>query len=305
MKLALLLAVALPLVAETRAADPDPRVLRKELRAYMLELVNADRAKHDLRPVALDENAAWTADRFCEEQIQTGVTGHFNLLGEGPHLRWSGAHHRTDLVNENASSWSTTRQLTPIVIKDMIRRSQESMMNEKPPLDGHRDTILDPWATHLAPGFAWKDGELRFSQIFLRRYVTLEPVPKAVWMRDRVSVTGWIIGEETLDSVTVHYEPLPRPLTVAEAIAIPTYKLPVRHTRYLPKLPVMRHYLDGTRGDITIERKKFTLDIGFNDGPGIYTIVVWVKPIDASPIQATSQTIRVEESPAAETLHVR
>jgi uncharacterized protein YkwD len=302
MRLALVLAVlALPLFA----AEPDPHALRKELRTYMLELVNADRVKNDLKPVALDDVAAWTADWFCEEQLATGVTGHFNLRGEGPHLRWSGAHYRSDLVNENASSWSTTRQLTPGVIKDMIRRSQQTMMNEKEPFDGHRDTILDPWATHLAPGFAWKDGELRFSQIFLRRYVTLEPLPKAVWMRDRVNVTGWIIGDEAFDSVTVHYEPLPRPLSAVQASAIPTYKLPQRYTRYLPKLPALRHYMDGSRGDVTIERKKFTLDIGFNDGPGIYTIVVWLKPADALPIQVTSESIRVEESPAAETLHVR
>lgn len=301
MKLALLLAVALPLFA----ADPDPVALRKELRTYMLELVNADRVKHGVKPVELDAVAAWHSDLFCEEQIAHDVSGHFNLKGEGPHLRWSNVHYRSDLVHENASSWSTTRMLTPIVIKDMIRRSQESMMNEKPPFDGHRDTILDPWATHLAPGFAWKGGELRFSQIFLRRYVTLEQIPRAVWVRDRVNVTGWIIGEEAFDSITVHYAPPPRPLTAKEASDIPTYKLPERHTRYLPKLPMTRHYMDGGRGDVVIDKKKFTVDIGFNDGPGIYTVVVWIKPVDALPIQVTSETIRVEESPAAETLQVR
>ncbi|HYH07629.1 MAG TPA: CAP domain-containing protein [Thermoanaerobaculia bacterium] len=296
MKLALVLAVALPILA----AD-----VRTELREHMLALVNRDRARHNLPAVQLDASAAWHADRFAEEQLETGAAGHFNLRGEGPHVRWSAVHFRSDHVNENASSWSTNRELTDTTIKDMMRRSQESMMAEEPPADGHRRAILDPWATHLAPGVAWKGGELRFSQIFLRRYVTLEPLPKALWMKDRVTIRGWIIGDETFDSVTVHSEPLPRPLTAKEASAISSYALPKRYTRYLPRLDRWRTYLDGTHGDVVIDKKKFTVEIGFNDGPGIYTIVVWIKPAGSGPIEVTNHAIRVEESPAAETLQVR
>ncbi|HEX2061278.1 MAG TPA: hypothetical protein VHK90_11095, partial [Thermoanaerobaculia bacterium] len=302
MKILLALAVAFPLFA----ADP-PVELRNELREYMLALVNGDRAKHGLAPVELEKGAAWFADQFCEEQLATGTTGHFNLKGESPYLRWSALNYRTDLVNENASAWSTSRELTPHAIKDMIRRSQQSMMSEKPPFDGHRRVILDPWATHLAPGFAWKGGELRFSQVFLRRYVSLEPLPKAVWKGDRVTITGWLQKEGDVDAVTVHYEPLPRPLTAAEASAIPSYALPKRRRHYLPRLPVTRKYMDGSRGDIVLEnqgQKSFTLTIDFTEGPGIYTIVTWVRPPGAGPIEVTNHSIRVEESPAAETLQV-
>ena len=54
---------------------------------------------------------------------------------------------------------------------EMMRRSQQVMMNEVAPHDGHRRTILDPYATHVGIGMAWEGGEFRLAQEFVRRYI--------------------------------------------------------------------------------------------------------------------------------------
>jgi len=102
--------------------------------------------------------------------------------------------------------------------------------------------------------------------------------------------------------------------TAAAANAITTYSLPDARREYLPRLPVRftrmsngtiqqvrETYSDGRRGDFPLSPDGgFAFVVPFSDGPGVYTVVVWVRASGAKEaIAATNVSIRVTNSGGA------
>src|SRR5262249_48116577 len=133
---------------------------RMSLRMSMLRLINRDRKQFDLGPVQLDLQLSTAADTYCRAQIRNGTTGHFTTAGGAPYRRCSFAGGN-DAVSETAAAWSAGYNFDAKSLYEMMRSSEESMMREVAPHDGHRRTILDPYATHVAIGLAWEGGEFR------------------------------------------------------------------------------------------------------------------------------------------------
>ena len=140
----------------------------------MLKLINRDRALYNLPPVELDVDASAIGDEYCRTQIRNRTTGHFTIDGIAPYMRYSLAGGN-DGVSENAAAWSATYTFSDRALYEMARRSQDAMMAEAPPNDGHKRTILDPHATHVGIGLAWERGEFRLVHEFVRRYVDWTP----------------------------------------------------------------------------------------------------------------------------------
>jgi len=109
----------------------------------------------------------------------------------------------------------------------------------------------------------------------------------------------------------VHHVPLPQAISPLAANSIENYSLPEKRREYLPRLrqPYLRRngsggveevreqYSNGRRGDFPIaEDGSFSFDLSLGDGPGVYTVVVWVrKQGEEEPIAASNVSIRVEE----------
>ena len=70
--------------------------------------------------------------------------------------------------HEFAAAWSAGYNFDAKALYEMMRSAEDSMMREVQPHDGHRTTILDPYATHVAIGLAWEGGEFRITQEFIR-----------------------------------------------------------------------------------------------------------------------------------------
>src|SRR5215472_989059 len=119
---------------------------RIALRQEFLRLVNRDRTSFGLPPVTLDPFSSSVADNYCRAQIRNGTTGHFTIDGQAPYMRYSFAGGN-DAVSEDA------------------------MITEASPHDGHRKTILDPYANLVGIGLAWEKGEFRLTQEFIRHYI--------------------------------------------------------------------------------------------------------------------------------------
>lgn len=304
------------LLLASPAVSADTAETMTTLRTQALNLINRDRLKHRLPPVALDVHASQVGDAYCLQQIRNGTTGHYTTDGLSPYMRYSFAGGN-DAVAENAAAWSASYVFSERALYEMIRRSQEAMMAEKPPDDGHRRAILDPHATHVGIGLAWRGGEFRFVQEFLRRHVEwTRPLPRLANLTDVVSTAGRGIGDAKVEAITVHHEPFPGPLAPRAASAIESYALPASRKEYLPRLRsdytrredgtlhiVRREYTGGHRGDFFLgEKGEFSFTVPFPDGPGIYTVVVWVRrPGAATPVAASNVSIRVEgalQSPA-------
>lgn len=288
------------LTLATPIAHSDLHETRATLREHVLQLINRDRQHYGLPPVELDVQASAFADEYCRTQIRNGTTGHFTTDGLAPYARWSMAGG-TDAVSENAAAWSAAYRFDERALFEMVRRSQDAMMAETPPDDGHKRTMLDPHATHVGIGLAWERGEFRLIQEFLRRYIVWEhPLPRAAQPGQSVTVAGRTPEGWKVEGMTVHHERLPQRMSAAAASAISTYSLPERRREYTPgpaqrragMLAAMR------RSELALaEDGTFSFAASFLDGPGLYTIVAWVRRDgDATPFPASNITIRVEEA---------
>jgi uncharacterized protein YkwD len=279
------------------------------LRYEVLRLINRDRTAHGLPPVQLDPQATTIADAYCKAQLRFGTTGHFTIDGNAPYMRYSFAGGN-DGVSENAAAWSASYNFSDRALVEMVRRSEEAMMAEVAPHDGHRRTILDPYATHVGIGLAWEKGEFRLAQEFVRRYVDwTRPLPRTARVDEQISGAGRPSGNARIEAISVHHEPFPQPLSARVANLITNYSLPDSRKDYLPRLRTMyernddgrmriisQSYKDGRRGDFFLaDDGGFSFNVPFTEGPGVYTIVVWVrKPGAQQPIAASNISMRVE-----------
>lgn len=303
---AALLLVSAPLAEGGAPLDETRITLRQEV----VRLINDDRVAHGLRPVALDPEASVIADEYCRRQIANGTTGHFTVDGLAPYMRYSFAGGN-DGISENAAAWSANYRFTDRAVYGMVRRSEQAMMTESPPHDGHRRTILDPYATHVGIGLAWEKGEFRLTEEFIRRYVTWSrPLPRTAMIDQPVSCSARPDRGYRVEAISVHHEPSPEVMPAVVANAIESYSLPEKRRDYLPRLrtTVHRHddgtihlvgqeYTDGSRGDFAIaDDGTFNFTVPLHDGPGVYTVVVWVvKKGERTPIAASNVSIRVAE----------
>jgi uncharacterized protein YkwD len=306
----LLLTIAIALVASP-VAHSDIEETRTTLRAHILRMINRDRQVYRLPPVQLDLQASAIGDEYCRHQIRNHTTGHFTVDGLAPYMRYSFGGGN-DAVSENAAAWSANYPFNDRALYEMARRSEDAMMAETPPNDGHKRTILDPHATHVGIGMAWDRGEFRLVHEFVRRYVDwTRPLPRTAHIADTVVVSGKPLRGTTIEAITVHHEPLPTGMTAAAASAIPQYALPANRKEYLPRLKneykrnsdggleyVRREYSDGRRGDFHLaDAGDFSFTVPFTEGPGIYTVVVWVRrPGYKDSLSASNVSIRVADT---------
>jgi uncharacterized protein YkwD len=309
----LTLAVCLTLAAPLAQGDAPGDETRFALRDELLRVINRDRAQFGLRPVKLDPVASALADDYCRQQIKNGTTGHFTLDGMAPYMRYSLAGGN-DGVSENVAAWSANYGFGDRALYDMLRKSQRAMMDEVEPHDGHRKTILDPYATHVGIGLAWERGEFRIAEEFIRRYVEwTRPLPRNASVTDRAMLRVQPHGGYVVEAVTVHHEPAPRAMSAKLANDIASYSLPQKRREYLPRLhdrieetaterrEYRETYSDGRKGDFDVAPDgSVAFAVPFPDGPGIYTVVVWVHARGGhESIAATNVSIRVNANEVA------
>lgn len=303
--LVIALLLATPLAQGEGPIDETRFALRQE----MLRMINRDRVAHGLEPVELEAEVSVQADAYCAKQIRNGTTGHFTTDGQAPYMRYSFAGGN-DGVSENAAAWSANYKFSDRALYEMMRRSEETMMGEAAPHDGHRRTLLDPYATHVGIGLAWEGGEFRLAQEFVRRYVTWSrPLPRAAALSEPVLGIARPINGFRIEAISVHHEPIPQAISVITANLISNYSLPEKRRDYLPRLRTYFHresngslrevreeYTDGRRGDFPVAADgTFNFAVPFVDGPGVYTVVVWVtKDGEHTPIAASNISIRVD-----------
>jgi hypothetical protein len=303
------LGIAILLLASP-VAHSDIDETRTTLREHVLKLINRDRALYNLPPVQLDLEASAIGDDYCRRQIKNGTNGHFTTDGLAPYMRYSFGGGN-DGVSENAAAWSANYAFSDRALYEMARRSEDAMMAESAPHDGHKRTILDPHATHVGIGLAWERAEFRLVHEFIRRYVQwTRPLPRHAQVGENVLVAGKPVSGTAIEAISVHYEPAPEAMPAVVANALANYSLPTRRKDYFPRLKqeytqrangtieiVRREYPGGGRGDFTVAKDgAFSFAIPFTQGPGVYTVVVWVRRDGvALPVSASNVSIRVEQ----------
>jgi uncharacterized protein YkwD len=249
-------------------------------RAQLLNLINSERAKAGLSQLQLDELANKVATEHAQDMAKGHFLSHWGSDGRKPYHRFALAGG-TDAVQENASAANNIQSLTPEGILDDLTDMHGSMMAEVPPTDGHRKTILYPFHTHVGFGLGFNGYNLRLDELFLARWVQLDPVPRETKPNSIVTIKGKMINpSHFLNEVDTFFEPFPSPpeidwLRTPRAVSLPDEYTPLR-----PRAPHGTRYSDGSLGDFDWDRGgKFRAPVKLNKGPGIYTIVLFVRRV--------------------------
>lgn len=185
-----------------------------------MELINESRREAGLQPVVWDLVAAEAGRRHVVEMAEWGYFSHWNLEGLGPEHRYSRAGG-ANAVGENLHAMASIRP--PDDWQAVIREAHAGLMDSP----GHRANILHPAHTHvgLAIAYSAASGQMRLAQEFTNHYVTLNQwLPLSAERGARLVVDGVIAGQNVGNVLLdVAWEPLPRPLSVAELNATSTY----------------------------------------------------------------------------------
>lgn len=187
---------------------PEGFAFDSTLEAEFLALVNAERARAGLAPVALRADLRPAARFHSLDMAVNSFFGHTGPDGRDADDRIS-ALDRTALADFSAENLATVSKSSGRLDPDMaLERLHENLM-ESP---GHRANILHPKATHVAFGVVRTRGGAWVTQVFLRLSGTLpEAAPLRLSSASRLraprGLDGWTFVR--FDLVTEEGETLP------------------------------------------------------------------------------------------------
>jgi hypothetical protein len=257
--------------------------------------INRDRILAGLLPVAWDEPASCVADAFCAQQVREASRGHFLMDGVPPYARTAFAGV-FGAQSENSVSWVTTGSSFTETPLQLALAGHREMMDEKPPQDGHRRTILDPDATHVGVGYASDHGRFQMAQEFLTRALERVSLARSNSSRLVLRFEGKAAPGNRLQFVTIAREPPPVPLTREEASARTNYSYPTPWLAYVPEGNTqMRVSGTDTRDKLRVSANREFFLAFAPDRPGLYTFTFYtaIRPSEPSRPGATA-TVWIE-----------
>jgi uncharacterized protein YkwD len=266
------------------------------LREKLLTLLNDERAAAGLNRLELDELACKVGDAHATDMIRGQFLSHWGSDGRTAYHRYSFAGG-VDALWENVGSAESIHSFAPnSVIQDYLDMHQ-AMLNEAPPNDGHRRTILNPHHTHVGFGLAFQGRSLRLDELYLGRYMEINPFSSQSKPKSTVTFTGKLLNpKHSLHEVDVFYEPLPTPREITWLRTPRSLSLPDEYKVLKPKAPAGTTYTDGSEGDFDFGGGRFRVPVMMSrDEPGIYTIEFWIERSGfGKPFPAAQVCIRAE-----------
>lgn len=188
-----------------------------ELKIAQLEVINRSRKRFKAPPVQLDILASRVANKMSREAAENEYTGHWNLAGEKPYMRYAfaGGH---DHVTENAyGEWSSTSYSnSPGVLAGLMRSGHETFMKEKAPNDGHKRAVIDKSHNFVGIGYYLSGKQFRYYEEFIDRYFEFGDIPAEVKPGEKVSINLSTDGKAFLYFMVVYYEKFPQPMSPKE-----------------------------------------------------------------------------------------
>lgn len=188
-----------------------------EQKRLMLELINGQRARAGLQPVALGENAA--AQLHAEAALQGCFSSHWDLYGLKPYMRYSLAGgYQSNSENVHGSDYCITAadNYRPITnVEEEVREAMAGWMDSP----GHRRNILRPKHRRVNIGLAWDRYNFKAVQQFEGDYVEYEEVPtlkNSILSISGSGKNGVQFQDERDLLVRIYYDPPPRQLTLGQ-----------------------------------------------------------------------------------------
>jgi len=258
--------------AEPVERPPGPVGL-EEARAYVISLVNRDRAEAGLDPVERDATAEKSGQRHVDDMVQHGFTAHWGTDGSVPEQRYTeaGGIH---FVQENAACFfdGETRTLDPNPMFDpaALEQIESAFIHEQPPNDGHRKNILKKWHNRLGIGLAKPTGvdQPCMAQEFVDEYGNYDGLPERARPGQKLTVAGSVDKPAEFGGVGLAKIATQKPLSAEHLNTTSTYPVPDPYVVYFP---------EGfkTPKPVKVSGNHFTIDVSLDKGPGRYEVSVW------------------------------
>jgi len=188
-----------------------------ELKLEQLELINRNRRRFGARPLKLDILASRVANKISREAAENEYIGHWNMAGEKPYHRYAFAGGY-DHVSENVyAEWSKELlENSTDKIAFMMRTAQETFMEERPPNDGHKQTVIAKDHNFVGIGYHLTGKQFRYYEEYIDRYFEFGEIPSEVRPGKKTAITIKTDNKTFLYFMIVYYEKFPGPLTPKE-----------------------------------------------------------------------------------------
>ena len=267
------------------------------LQSQLLALVNEERTAAGLTVLKLDELACTVAEQHAIDMAEHAFLSHWGRDGRKPYQRYSFAGG-TDAIEENDGATDHGAPIASEEIPSDLILMHKLMHDEAAPNDGHRKTILGAQHTHVGFGLACRGLYVRLSELYVARYISVDPHPSSAKPRSKFIFSGRVLNPSySVETIDVFYETLPAPPELLWLQTPRPYSLPDERNTLRPKLAEDSVYIDGSKGSIELHgRGRFRVPINLsNKTPGIYTIVVWIQKFGLTrPFPATQVCVRTE-----------
>ncbi len=203
-----------PTPALTPTPIPSPELRHLGEKKYMLALINAERRRAGLNPVALADNIA--AQLHAESALENCFSSHWGIDGLKPYMRYSlaGGYQSN---GENGSGLDyCIRPSDGYRASSGIEREIDEAMDGWMSSPGHRRNILDPSHKRVNIGIAWDRYNTAMYQHFEGGYVEYDRVPTisdGILSFSGTVESGVLFTQKRDLGVQIYFDPPPHPLT--------------------------------------------------------------------------------------------
>jgi uncharacterized protein YkwD len=258
---------------------------------HVLSLINRDRAKAGLSPVALDEAASMAGLRHARDMAAKGFTGHIGTDGSVPEQRYTesgGAH----FVQENAACLfdGKARKLDPAPRFDPAKLAelQKLFMDEVPPNDGHRRNVLKPEHNRVGIGLAQPAGVNQpcLAQEFVDDYGRYDALPKVAKPKAKLRIAGTISEPLSFGGIGIGRTELPVPKRIEEVSGARGYAIPAPQQLYFG--PGFK-----TPKPVQIDGQRFSIELELGATRGQYAVSIWARRGTGKLFMVSMRTVTV------------
>lgn len=239
------------------------------IRQAVIEAINEVRLSQKLSPLHPDPLLQRLGDAFCSKLLLENRQGHFTREGIPPYLRYLLAGGR-GFHRENVGSYETTGVMSFDELPELALRITRAMLQEQPPEDGHRRTLLHPLATHVGVGLAYSAHRLVMSHEVATQVGKVGQTEPFCRPLSPLHLTGDMPKPWKVAAVEVLWEPLPGLPPLAGS-----YSYPPRKAWYTPREFLSQTFVSvpGPLWVGTTGRFRFSSRAGAQEG--VELLVLW------------------------------
>ena len=283
----------------TPAPSPMPTATSAEMRdlqEYALELINADRARHGVSPVALGSNPA--AQMHAEEMVEHDYFSRWWVDGRSSYMVYS-ATGGTSYVRESIvwtgwrkEEWEAANCASPRVRCDLSSPREVIEETHANRMSTQRGNILDEGHRAVNTGIAFNNRWIVIVQHFEGGDIQADALPHL----DSDGVLSLPVSKqrpfvEVAGSVSVYFDPLPTPRSPHSIDNVDNYCIGGGFSvdcdnpaiRVLKPPGAGRHYSNLDDNEVVADvweedRNSFSFSASLGElasKPGVYTVVVW------------------------------